>query len=257
MPKPTTGYDLSPTSTSKEFLYLQVLECLQQHIRRKIWNIWPDKWILHNENATSHKKLPEKRFLTPPPPPPKNSEHPPNRIRIVSRVSFLITSRHSELCYNIEGSFGKLFPATMYVSRHDWDGKSQKASTLKVATVSQLADGMCRIGPVVRPRGKKKKEAKVIPLQAMEEHEARGVIANSYTFFTSALDGGEWSVSRPGRALPPGKGPRYPLYRRLGRPQRLEEKSSVSVGDRTPVVQSVVRQYTDWATFFKYAGWDI
>jgi hypothetical protein len=30
---------------------------------------------------------------------------------------------------------------------------------------------------------------------------------------------GEWSASRPGRALPPGKGPRYPLYRRLGGPQ--------------------------------------
>jgi hypothetical protein len=30
---------------------------------------------------------------------------------------------------------------------------------------------------------------------------------------------GEWSASRPGRALAPGKGPRYPLYRRLGGPQ--------------------------------------
>jgi hypothetical protein len=30
----------------------------------------------------------------------------------------------------------------------------------------------------------------------------------------------EWSATRPGRALPPGKGPpRYPLYRRLGGPQ--------------------------------------
>jgi hypothetical protein len=30
--------------------------------------------------------------------------------------------------------------------------------------------------------------------------------------------------------------------------QRLEEKSSASVGDRIPVVQSVVRHYTDWGT---------
>jgi hypothetical protein len=30
---------------------------------------------------------------------------------------------------------------------------------------------------------------------------------------------GEWSASRPGRALPRGKDPRYPLYRRLGGPQ--------------------------------------
>jgi hypothetical protein len=32
--------------------------------------------------------------------------------------------------------------------------------------------------------------------------------------------------------------------------QRLEEKSSASVGDQTPVVQSVVSHYTDWATRF-------
>jgi hypothetical protein len=42
---------------------------------------------------------------------------------------------------------------------------------------------------------------------------------SSYSFTTSALDGGEWSASRPGRVLPQGKGPRYPLYRRLGGPQ--------------------------------------
>jgi hypothetical protein len=30
---------------------------------------------------------------------------------------------------------------------------------------------------------------------------------SSYSFTTSALDGGGWSASRPGRALPPGKGP--------------------------------------------------
>jgi hypothetical protein len=42
---------------------------------------------------------------------------------------------------------------------------------------------------------------------------------SSYSFSTSALDGGEWSASRPSRALPPGKGPPVPLYRRLGGPQ--------------------------------------
>jgi hypothetical protein len=31
-----------------------------------------------------------------------------------------------------------------------------------------------------------------------------------------ALDGGEWSASRPSCTLPPRKGPRYSLYRRLG-----------------------------------------
>jgi hypothetical protein len=42
---------------------------------------------------------------------------------------------------------------------------------------------------------------------------------SSYSFLTSALDGGEWSASRPGRVLPWGKELRYPLYRRLGGPQ--------------------------------------
>jgi hypothetical protein len=32
---------------------------------------------------------------------------------------------------------------------------------------------------------------------------------SSYSFLTSALDGGEWAA-RPGSALAPGKDPRYP-----------------------------------------------
>jgi hypothetical protein len=73
---------------------------------------------------------------------------------------------------------------------------------------------------------------------------------SSYSFLTSALDWGEWSASRPGRALPRGKDPRYPLYRRLGGPQsrsghRLDEKSFAPAGDRTPIARSVVRHYTD------------
>jgi hypothetical protein len=34
---------------------------------------------------------------------------------------------------------------------------------------------------------------------------------SSYSFLTSVLDGGEWSLSRPGRALPPGKEPPIPI----------------------------------------------
>jgi hypothetical protein len=54
---------------------------------------------------------------------------------------------------------------------------------------------------------------------------------SSYSFATSALDGGEWSASHPGRALPPEKGPPVPIVQEAGwasEPvwtQRLEEKS--------------------------------
>jgi hypothetical protein len=75
-----------------------------------------------------------------------------------------------------------------------------------------------------------------------------------YLFSTSELDGGEWSVSCFGRVLPLGKDPPVSIWQEAGRApepvwtQRLEEKSSTSVGDRTLVVQSLVRHYTDWAT---------
>jgi hypothetical protein len=79
----------------------------------------------------------------------------------------------------------------------------------------------------------------------MEAHGGGGERTySSYSFSTSALDGGEWSASRPGCALPPGKGPPVPIGQEAG----LEEKSSASVGDRTPIVQPAVRHYTAWAT---------
>jgi hypothetical protein len=39
---------------------------------------------------------------------------------------------------------------------------------------------------------------------------------SSYSFTTSALDGGEWSLSRPGRALTQGKGPPVPIVQEAG-----------------------------------------
>jgi hypothetical protein len=67
-------------------------------------------------------------------------------------------------------------------------------------------------------------------------------IYSSYSFLTSA-------ASSNGRALTPGKDPLYQLDRRLGgspiwsghRGQR--KKLFASIGDRTPVVLSVVRHY--------------
>jgi hypothetical protein len=72
---------------------------------------------------------------------------------------------------------------------------------------------------------------------------------SSYSFLTSALEGGEWSASRPGRALPPGKEPPVPSVQEAGwapEPvwaQGLEEKASAPAGDRTPAVQFVVSHY--------------
>jgi hypothetical protein len=78
---------------------------------------------------------------------------------------------------------------------------------------------------------------------------------SSYSFTTSALDGGDWSASRPGRSLPPGKGPRYPFDRRLGGPQSRSEHRGrrknplllPGIEPRSTVVQLVFRHYTTWA----------
>jgi hypothetical protein len=90
-----------------------------------------------------------------------------------------------------------------------------------------------------------KGKGKVVPLRSIEAHLGDRRYS-SYSFLASALEGGEWSASRPGRPLPP-----VPTVQEAGwvpEPvwtQRLEEKSSASVGDRTPAGQSVVRHYTD------------
>jgi hypothetical protein len=66
--------------------------------------------------------------------------------------------------------------------------------------------------------------------------------------------GVERSASRPGRALAPGKGPPVPNVLEAGwapEPvwtERLQEKPFAPAGDRTSIVQSVARHYTDWAT---------
>jgi hypothetical protein len=94
------------------------------------------------------------------------------------------------------------------------------------------------------------KKTKAVPLRSIEAHLGDRRYS-SYSFLTSALEGGEWSASRSGRALPPGKEPPVPIVQGPGwapEPvwtQRLEEKSSACVGDRTPAVQSVDSHCTD------------
>jgi hypothetical protein len=84
---------------------------------------------------------------------------------------------------------------------------------------------------------------KAVPLHAMKALGG-GEEYSSYSYSTSALDWGEWSASRSGRALDPGKGPPIPIVQEAGwdpEPvwtQRLDEKSFVPAGDRTPIARS-------------------
>jgi hypothetical protein len=80
------------------------------------------------------------------------------------------------------------------------------------------------------------KQSKAVPLHAIVAlgGERR---YSSYSFLTSALDGGEWSASRLGRALTQGKVPPVPIVQEAGRAsepvwtQRLEEISFAPVED--------------------------
>jgi hypothetical protein len=62
---------------------------------------------------------------------------------------------------------------------------------------------------------------------------------SSYSFLTSALDGGEWSASGSGRALPP-----VPIVQEAGwapEPvwtQTIQEKSLAPAGNQTPMARS-------------------
>jgi hypothetical protein len=67
---------------------------------------------------------------------------------------------------------------------------------------------------------------------------------------TNGTRSGEGSASRPGRFLPPGK-TRYPLYRKLDRPQgRFGQVRKISPlrGFDPRTVQPIASRYTDWAT---------
>jgi hypothetical protein len=75
-----------------------------------------------------------------------------------------------------------------------------------------------------------------------------------YSLSTLKLYGSEWSPSRPGRSLAPGKGPTVPIVQDAGwapepvMTQRLEEKSfRLCRGSNLYhlVVQPVARYYTD------------
>jgi hypothetical protein len=82
----------------------------------------------------------------------------------------------------------------------------------------------------------KVKQSLYTPRRSLEERRY-----SSYSFTTSALDEGVWSASRPGRALPPGKGPPVPIVQEaVWAPEpvwtkRIEEKSFAPDGDNVIV----------------------
>jgi hypothetical protein len=81
----------------------------------------------------------------------------------------------------------------------------------------------------------------MVPLRPIEAHLGDRRYS-SYSFLTSALEGGEWSASRPGRPLPPRKDPPVPTVQEAGwapEPvwaQRLGEKSSASVTGSNSII---------------------
>jgi hypothetical protein len=84
-------------------------------------------------------------------------------------------------------------------------------------------------------------KAKTVPLHATKALRGRGV-APTHSHLGTRRD--EWSESRPGRALAPGKGPPVPIVQEAGwapQPvwtQRTEEKSFASAEDRTSIARS-------------------
>jgi hypothetical protein len=59
------------------------------------------------------------------------------------------------------------------------------------------------------------RKSKVVPLRSIEVHLGDRRYS-SYSFLTSALEEGEWSASRPGRALAQGKGPPVRIVQEAG-----------------------------------------
>jgi hypothetical protein len=74
--KEIVGYEfIAQGQTVNQQCYLEVLTRLPVSVRRKIPGLWPDKWILHHDNAPAHDALRVREFLA------KNSitkmDHPP------------------------------------------------------------------------------------------------------------------------------------------------------------------------------------
>jgi hypothetical protein len=77
----------------------------------------------------------------------------------------------------------------------------------------------------------------------MEAQEER--MYSSCSFTTSALDGGEWSASRPGRALTPEKGPPLRIGQETGwAPEPVWTQGLLPLPGTEPPSPGLVRSQT-------------
>jgi hypothetical protein len=114
----------------------------------------------------------------------------------------------------------------------------------------------CMWSPVPR-RSTKVKQSRCTPWRRLGGEEVQLLL-----ILDLGTRWGEWSASRPGRSLPPGKWPPVPIVQEAGWAPEVRGKILCprrgSNPDR-PVVQHVVRHYTTaWATpvpIIKEAGW--
>jgi hypothetical protein len=93
---------------------------------------------------------------------------------------------------------------------------------------------------------KRKENSKAVPLCHAGAKVERS--CSSYSSLTSTLDGVSCECQAPGRGHTVSTGQEAGWASELVWRHKLEEKSFASAGDRTHVVQSVVRHYTAWAT---------
>jgi hypothetical protein len=83
------------------------------------------------------------------------------------------------------------------------------------AVTNRLSCGLALDVPILQRETCWRGKGKVVPLRSIEAHlEERRY--SCYSSLTSAVEGGEWSASHPGRALPPGKEPPVPIVQVAG-----------------------------------------
>jgi hypothetical protein len=92
-------------------------------------------------------------------------------------------------------------------------------------------------------------KGEVHPTNGHMKAQRESIVIALLFFLTSALRAGRWTTPRPGR-FTPGKENRYPLYKKLSRPQGPPgrvRKISPPPGFDPRTFQAVASHYTDYA----------